>query len=292
MTLFLEYLVVGLVEGFIIATLAFAIVFLVKSTGFVNFAQGAMSTLAAFVVYELYLRLHNTAEALVLGLLITVAFSAGFFLLVIRPRASEDHLNMLMRTVGIYLLIEAFINLVWSVGQPFSLPQIFPATSAFELAGVVVSWNSVWTVLVTIALMALFVGFFKFTNLGLLFVGFADNAAVARLLGTRIRLLGLVAWMIAGILGIVVGVLIEPSTFLTTTMTDPILLFAFAAAVIGGLNSLTGAVIGGVVMGLADVLLTAYTGSNSATVYVFLFVLVMLQIWPNGIFGQSSVERL
>lgn len=292
MTLFLEYLVVGLVEGFIIAMLAFAIVFLVKSTGFVNFAQGAMSTLAAFVVYELYLRLHNTAEALVLGLLITVAFSAGFFLLVIRPRASEDHLNMLMRTVGIYLLIEAFINLVWSVGQPFSLPQIFPATSAFELAGVVVSWNSVWTVLVTIALMALFVAFFKFTNLGLLFVGFADNAAVARLLGTRVRLLGLVAWMIAGILGIVVGVLIEPSTFLTTTMTDPILLFAFAAAVIGGLNSLTGAVIGGVVMGLADVLLTAYTGSNSATVYVFLFVLVMLQIWPNGVFGQSSVERL
>jgi branched-chain amino acid transport system permease protein len=292
MTLFFEYVIVGIVEGFIIGTLAFAIVLLVKATGFVNFSQGAMSTFAVFVVYELYLKLHNIAAALLIGLVVALVLGVAIYLIVLRPNASDDPLNMLMRSVGVYLLLEALINLFWSAGQPFSLPNILPASNAFGFMGVVISWNTVGTICVTVTLMALFAFFFRHTSTGLLFLGVADSAEIATLVGIKLRRLSLVAWAMSGLLALVVGVLIEPSAFLTTTMTDPILLFSFAAAVIGGLKSLSGAIVGGIVMGIANALLTAYSGPNSATVLIFVVILILFQIWPNGIFGRSTLERL
>ena len=283
--------VAGVIAGILYGLLAFAIVWLYKSTGVVNFAQGALATLAGFLVWQ---GASSTGQVWVAVLAAVVGMSvvcAVIYLLIVRPRPGE-HVNMIMRTLGVYLLLHAVINLWWGAGQPFTFPRLVPQGRAMTVLGVSLSWVSVATLVAAALLVAGFGLMFRRTRTGLLFLGLAERPDIARLLGVRVHRLSLLAWVIAGLIALAVGILLAPRALLTTDMTDPYLLLAFTAAIVGGLDSLLGALVGGVVVGVTTSVTTIYISSDMAMIVVFALFLVFLTARPQGFFGSSVRERL
>jgi branched-chain amino acid transport system permease protein len=290
---FIGNVVAGVADGAVMGLLAFAIVLLYKSTGVANFGEGVMATLSVFILYAVHKSVHDFGLALVIAvfaaMLMGLIVYCGMFRINDR---TADTANLLMRTIVLFLLIPGVIDLLWSAGQPFSVQPVVPLTTAFSLAGVAISWLQVATVGVALLLAAIFAVLFRFTKVGLLYLGLADKPDVAELLGAPTRSLAAVAWMIAGLIGLIAGLAIVPNDLLTTGMTDNYLLYAFTAAIIGGLTSPFGAIVGGVLVGVVADVVSAYWGVDISIVAVFALILVTLLIRPQGIFGTASMERL
>lgn len=283
----------GIAYGTLYGLLGFAIVLLYKATGIANFGQGNLGTLAIFVVYALAVREGvNLGVAVLLGFAVAAAAGAAAYLLVIRPRDQADHLNTTMRTLGLYLLLFAFVNYEFAVGQPFSFPTVFPDSRAVTLAGYGITWTTVGTLVVALVLSATFAWFFRRTRLGLLFLGMASRPEIAELMGVATRRLTLFAWMAAACVSLVVALLIAPVALLTSDMMDPFLLLAFTAAIVGGLTSMVGVFIGGLVIGVMDNLVTVYWNGDSAMLSVFGLLILVLLVKPEGLLGNRSAERL
>ena len=294
MDLFFGGIVAGLTGGVAYGLLAFAVVWLYKASGIANFAQGAMATAAAFFVWAIADSSAGLGKvfSLALGACAAMLLGGIVYVVVIRPRVDAGPVNIIMRTLGVYLLIQAALNIFWSDGQPFTFPEIIPEGRAFSALGVSVSWLTVVAIILAAALATIFAIFFKRTRLGLLFLGLAERPEIARLLGVRTTLLTFVAWLMAGAIALFVGIMVAPSALLTTGMTDPYLLFAFAAAIIGGLNSLSGSLVGGLIVGVVNSLTTIYSSSDVAFLAVFAIFLLTLTIRPQGLFGHAVDERL
>lgn len=293
MDLFVGSLLNGVAYGTLYGLLGFAIVLLYKSTGIANFGQGNLGTLAVFVVFAFAVRQEmNLWVAVVLGFLGAAAAGALSYLLVIRPRDTADHLNTTMRTLGLYLLLFAVVNYEFAVGQPFNFPTIFPDSRAFTIGGNGVTWTTIGTLSVALLLSASFAWFFRRTSLGLLFLGMASRPEIAELMGVRIRRLTLFAWTAAACVSLVVALSIAPVALLTSDMMDPFLLLAFTAAILGGLTSMVGVFLGGLVIGVLDNMVTVYSNSDSAMLSVFALLIVVLLVKPEGLLGTKSTERL
>lgn len=293
MTEFFGNVVAGVADGAVISLLAFAIVLLFKSTGVANFGEGVVATMSVFVFYEIDRRLHHVGWALLVSAVAVVAIGGLAYVLVIMPRQHHaDGVNVLMRTIGLFLLLPAVINLLWSAGQPFTIHSVVPLKTAFSISGVAISWLAVATVGLLVALGLVFAAIFRWTRTGLLFLGLADRGDVARLLGAPTKALAALAWMTAGVIGLLAGLGIAPGQLLTTGMTDNYLLYAFTAAVIGGLTSLVGSMVGGVIVGVVADVVSAYWGVDASTMAVFALILVALAVRPSGLFGTRVLERI
>ncbi len=292
--LFFAGVISGVAVGALYGLLGFAIVMLFKSTGVANFAQGAIGTFAAFVVYELCVQAGlDKWIALAIGIPVAALTGIVLYLLALRPNDDADRLNLTIRTLGVSLLVVAIINEEWSAGQPFTFPSVLSGRAAFTLADTAVSWLTIGTVVIAAVLAAGFVWFFRRTNLGLMFLGLADRGDIAALLGVRTRRLTAIAWGIAALLSLVAAVLVAPRSLLSSDMMDFYLLYAFTSAVIGGLSSLWGGFVGGAVVGILSSLVTIYANPDVATISVFGLLLLVLLVRPSGIFGDRSlVERL
>ena len=294
MQLLLAGLVSGVAVGALYGLLGFAIVMLLKATGTANFAQGALATLGAFLVYELVQRagLPFWQAFLLVGPVMALV-GAGLYALAMRPNDDADHLNGIIRTLALSLLIVGAINREWAAGQPFAFPTVISGNAAFVLGGVTVSWLTVGTVGVACLLALFFAWFFHRTAVGLQFLALAERADISLLLGVRTRQLTATAWGMAALISLVTGVLVAPRTLLSSDMMDFYLLYAFTAAVIGGLTSTWGVFVGGVLVGCVDNLCTIYSGPDFGVVAVFLLLIAVLLLKPSGLFGDRSlVERL
>lgn len=293
MDLLVGSLLNGVAYGALYGLLGFAIVLLYKSTGIANFGQGNLGTLAAFLVFTLAVRQGVPFWlSLVVGFLAAILVGGLAYLGILRPFDTSDHVNATMRTLGIYLLLFAIVNFQWAQGQPFNFPSIFPEKAAFTIGGNQVSWLTIGTIGVAAALSGFFAWFFRRTSLGLQFLGLASRPEVARLMGVRTRVLTLLAWSASAVVSLVVAVLIAPVSLLTTDMMDFFLLFAFTAAIVGGLTSLVGVFLGGLLVGALDNVMTVYVNGDAATLAVFGLLLAVLLIKPEGLLGSTSTERL
>jgi branched-chain amino acid transport system permease protein len=292
MGLFFGTLVSGIAVGLLYGLLAFSIVFLFKTTGVANFAVGSMATMATFFVFHL-ISASSLAPitAFVLGLAAAVGLGALLYVLAIRPREDAGTINLVIRTIALYLLLFAITNRFWSEGQPFAFPSLLPL-GTFAIGDVAVPYHAVGILVVAAVLSVALACFFRYTSLGLQFLAMAERPDVARLLGVRTRRLSCLAWAISGGIAAIVGVLIAPTSLLSSDMMDTFLLFAFTAAVVGGLTSLFGAFAGGVVVGCLSNLTIVYAGQDAATVVVFLLLVGTLLLKPEGIFGSPAVVRL
>lgn len=283
----------GIAYGTLYGLLGFAIVLLYKATGIANFGQGNLGTLAIFVVFALAVREGvNLGLSVVLGFAAAAAAGAASYLLVIRPRDAADHLNTTMRTLGLYLLLFAIVNYQFAIGQPFNFPSIFPEGRAFTLGGNGITWTTLGTLVVALLLSATFAWFFRRTRLGLQFLGMASRPEIAELMGVPTRRLTLYAWMAAATVSLVVALLIAPVALLTSDMMDPFLLLAFTAAIVGGLSSMVGVFLGGLIIGVLDNLVTVYGNSDTAMLTVFGLLILVLLVKPEGLLGSRSTERL
>jgi branched-chain amino acid transport system permease protein len=284
-------IVSGIAIGLLIGLLSFVLVFLNKTTGIANFAIGNIGMFEAFIVYELYLSGLNVWIAVVVGLVVSMAFGALVYQIVMRPFSKGQAANLLVRTVGLYLLLGAMADEFFGSHQPYTFPNLLPQ-GGVSLGSAVISWSSLITVGIVLVVVALFVAMFRFTELGVQFLAVAQRAAIAQLLGLRVRRLSMIAYIMAAPLALIVALLIAPSQLLSSSMMDSMLLYAFAAAVVGGFSSLGGTFVGGIVIGVVTDVVSTYVGSDLSLASALAIMLLTLALRPNGLFGVPQVERL
>ncbi|HEX7163658.1 MAG TPA: branched-chain amino acid ABC transporter permease [Trebonia sp.] len=293
MELALSAIVSGIAVGVLFGLLAFSVVLLFKSTGVANFAQGNMAMFSTFIVARVFMAQFGLSlwPALILGAVAATAFGALVYIAVIRPGDNAGALNLTVRTLGVYLLLYAIVQKIWGVGSPYGFPSVFPSTR-WQIGQVSVALSSIGILVVCLALVGLFALFFMKTTWGLQMRAMADNPAIARLLGVRTRWLTVGAWSAAGLIALIVGVLAAPTTLVAPEMMELYLLAAVTAAIVGGLSSLPGALVGGVIVGVISNVCAAEIGSEIAIVPVFALLVAILLIRPNGLFGRDVISRL
>ena len=292
MTKFINLTLSGVSIGAVYAAVALALVLIWRATRIVNFAQGAMLMITTFIASAVI----DSTGSYVVGLL--VALAAGLIMgavverVLIRPVEGGPPLNAVIVALGLYSLLVATAGMIWG-----NTPRAFPA--AFSLRGYQVGST---TLLFTpndtfIVLLVLFVALalallFRFTKLGLQMRAAAFAPEVARLLGTRVGRMFTIGWALAALAGSLAGVLVAPSVFLGPTSFDPILISGFVAAVLGGLDSPPGAVIGGIALGLALSYVSGYEGSALAPMAALLILVIVLMVRPTGLFSAAKERRV
>jgi branched-chain amino acid transport system permease protein len=291
---FMQQVVSGIASGGIYAALALALVIIHRSTGVINFSQGEMATLCTYIGWTLIVN-HGWDywPAFAATLLFSFVFGVVTHRVVIRPVERGSVLRVVIVTIGLLIAINGFVIWHWS-GEPQALRSPF-GTGTIDVGGVVIAWQDVGTIAVTIGMVILLWLLFQFTKVGLALRAAAVNPTEARLVGVRVTWMLALGWGLAAVLGAVAGLLTAPSVGLDAQMMQPILIYAFAAAVLGGIDSPFGAVVGGLVLGVLLNLIGVYidfVGAELKLPVALLVILVVLLVRPSGIFGRPEVKRV
>ena len=285
-----QMIVSGIALGAIYGLVALGIVLVFKATGVLNFAHGESVMISTFVAFTL-IRLGLPYWMAVIG---TLAFSALFgFLIerfVIRPFMGKSLLVSGIATLGLFLLFGDLAVWLWGK-DPFDFPGPF-SQKPIVIAGIAVSPAYLGIIGVAAALAAALFAFFRFTRLGIAMQACMENPVAAQLMGIPTRRIWSLAWMLSHMIGAIAGLLIAPVTFLHFTMMQHVLHFAFAAAVLGGIFSLPGSLIGGIVIGITANLTGAYVSSAWKEVVPFAVMLAILILRPHGLLAVRHVKKV
>jgi branched-chain amino acid transport system permease protein len=289
---FLQQIVEGLGAGAIYASLALALVLIYQFTGIVNFAQGELAMFSAYVAWQFMAAGLPFWLALVLTL--AVSFVGGMLIerVVIRPVEGAPELTLVIVTVGLFIFVNAAAGWIWSFLIK-DFPNPFPS-GAIEAGGLSVGYSTLGILVVVGLVMGLLYLLFQHTKVGLGMRAVATNPSSARLVGIRVGWTLALGWGLAATVGAVSGILVAPLLFLEPNMMGGVLIYAFAAATLGGFDSPVGAVVGGLVVGVAETLAGAYVGFIGSDLKVgvpLVIILCILLLRPQGLFGRAVVER-
>jgi branched-chain amino acid transport system permease protein len=291
---FFQTLVSGLAQGSIYGSLALALVLIYKATEVINFAQGEMAMFTTYIAWALMGHSTNFkwwAFFATLG----VAFVGGVALqrVVIRPLERTSVLTVVMATIALLVILNGLAAWIWSPEIKF-FPSPWAPTS-WVVGGVHIGKQDVGVFGVTMGCVVVLYLFFRFTKLGLAMRAGALNRDAARLLGVRTGWLLALGWGFAAALGAVSGMMVAPTVFLTPNMMQAVLIYAFAAAVLGGLESPVGAVVGGLALGVLLAMLGQYVHfvtSELELPVALCVLLVVLLVRPAGLLGRVVVRRV
>ncbi len=282
----------GLSAGSIYALMALALVITYKATEVPNFAQGEMAMVSAFVAYVCVTQLQaGFTVAFTVALVFAFLLGVGFEGLVLRRTRDPSHLDLIIVTLGFMLTLFGLAGWKWGADQrPFPFPV---STSAVVLVGdVAVSALSVATIVIALVLMLAVFAFFRFTKLGVAMRAVQQDTVAARINGVPARRVVGLTFGISSVMGAVAALLTAPLITLDPTlMWDP-LLKGFAAAVLGGLNTPVGAVLGGYLLGVVENLFGAYVSVEFKSVVAFLVIVVVLWFRPSGLFGRHHERKV
>jgi branched-chain amino acid transport system permease protein len=294
MAAFFQQVVAGLATGGIYGALALAIVLIHRATGVINFAQGEMATFSTYIAWTLTAN-HGFSYWPAFAVTLVVSFLGGVAIhqTVIRPVERGPQIRVVIITIGLLLLLNGLIGWIWS-GEVRAVQSPFPA-GTIDVGGVAIAWSDIGTIVVCLVSVLALSAFFRFTKIGLALRAAAVNPAEARLVGIRVPwMLGL-GWGLAAVLGAIAGMLTAPNVFLDPNMMQAVLIYAFAAAVLGGIDSPLGAVVGGLILGVGLNLLGTYVdfvGADLKLPVALLVILVVLLVRPAGLFGKPVVNRV
>ena len=290
---FWQQVVDGLASGGIYASLALAIVLVYRSTRVINFAQGEMAMFTTFIAWTLLHHGFSYWPAFVLTLLIAFAGGVAIEAALIRPVRNRPPLTTIIVTLGLFVALNGAATWEWG-GDVKDFPSPF-STRPVHVGGVAFSIQDLGIIGVSLGLVALLWLFFRFTKLGLALRAAAVNPDESRLVGVRVSWMLALGWGIAAMLGAVSGLMVAPIVFLEPNMMQGVLLYAFAAAVLGGLDSPLGAVVGGLLLGVTLNLLGTYVdfiGSELQLAVGLAIILGVLLLRPAGLFGREAVRRV
>jgi branched-chain amino acid transport system permease protein len=293
MAYFIQLVVEGFATGSIYGALALAIVLVNRATGLINFAQGAMAVLATFVAFGLSQAGMPLIVAMLVAFAFAFAFGAGVERVVVRRFEGGDPDTAVVVTIGLFVFITGIAALIWGY-EPRQFPSLFPPQS-IDIFGVFVSVRSLGNIIVLVVVMVLLQTLFRLTKLGLAMRAVADNPQSAALSGLPVSRLLMVGWGLAAVLGTVAGVLVAPQLFISPGMLDFALVYALAAAILGGLDSPIGAVVAAWFIGVVENLAAAYIhviGNDLKIIVPFLAMLIILIVRPQGLFGRKVVVRV
>lgn len=292
MTKFIDLTLSGISNGAVYAAVALALVLIWRATRIVNFAQGAMLMITTFIASAVINSTGSYWIGFVVALCSGLVLGAAVERILIRPVEGGPPLNPVIVALGIYTLLIAVGGMIWG-----NTPRSFPA--AFSLRGYKVGSttllftpNDTFIVLVVLGLSVVLALLFRATPLGLQLRAAAFRPEVARLLGIRVGRMFALGWALAAVAGALAGVLIAPSVFLGPNSFDPILISGFVAAVLGGLDSPPGAVVGGIALGVALSYVSGYEGSSLVPLAALVILVVVLMVRPSGLFSSTRERRV
>jgi branched-chain amino acid transport system permease protein len=289
---FVNVTLTGLVAGVVYAAFALALVLIWRSTRIINFAQGSMAAATTFIALALIDAGQSYWVGFVVALLCGLVLGAVIERVIIRPVERGPELNAVIVTLGLFIAIQAVVAIFFGPNErafvaPFDQVgyQAFGFTLAF-------SPNSVFAVLAVLVTMLLLTGLFRFTRLGLAMRASAFGQEVARLLGVRVGRMLTLGWALAAVVGSLSGLLIAgEANVVTPTYMDALIVFGFVAAVLGGLDSPVGAVVGGLLLGLLLSYVRGYLGDQLVSIAALVILVVVLLARPGGLFASSTVRR-
>jgi branched-chain amino acid transport system permease protein len=283
----------GLVEGMIYSAFALALVLIWRSTRIVNFAQGSMAAATAFIALSIIDAGQSYWVALIVALIAGFLMGAVVERVIIRPVEGGPELNAVIVTLGLFVAIQALIAIIY--GSSFqSFPTPF-GVRGFEIGDMTIALTptSLYIIVAVLITMALLVALFRFTRVGLAMRASAFGQEVARLLGVRVGRMLTLGWALAAVVGSLSGLLIAGGEFVYPAYMDSLIVFGFVAAVLGGLDSPIGAIVGGLLLGLALSYVSGYVERGSALVNVAALVILMvvLLVRPGGLFASTVARR-
>jgi branched-chain amino acid transport system permease protein len=283
----------GLAAGAIYASLALALVLIYQTTNVVNFAQGEMATFTTYVAWTMMH--HGVAYWPAFVLTLLIAFGGGVTVerVLIRPVEHRPEIVIVILTIGLFIAINGLVG--WIFGpevKAFDSP--FP-NSSVVVGGVSISIQDIGTFGVCLGTVVALWLFFRLTTLGLAMRAVAFNPDASRLMGVRVGWMLALGWGFAAVLGAIAGMMAAPTVFLDPDMMLVVLIYAFAAAVLGGIDSPVGAVVGGLLIGVVINLLGAYVnfvGQELRLPTALAVLLLVLVIRPSGLFGRVVVRKV
>jgi branched-chain amino acid transport system permease protein len=290
MDTFLQLTISGLANGAILALAALGFVLIYKASGVINFAQGHFLLVGAYVVWALTVDagLH-WAVAVAGAILVAIALGLVVERLILRPLVGEPTISVIMVTIGLAQVLGAVVQIIWG-----TFPQVFPAfipDDSVTIAGAVVGENRLWALGLAAVALAAFGVFFQRSRHGIAMRAVADDQQAALTMGISVRRTFALAWALAGVSAVVGGMLVANLIGVSGDVANFGLL-VFPVVILGGLDSVPGAVVGGCIIGLLEAYTGGYVGQGLDSVIPYIALVAILLVRPYGLFGQVRIERV
>jgi branched-chain amino acid transport system permease protein len=292
MELLSNQILAGIATGAIYACMALALVMIYQAIGQLNFAQGEMAMFSTFMAWQM---IHWGAPywaAFVLTLMLSFAGGVVIERLLFRPLAKAPILTNLAGFLALFAIINSVAGLIWDFTiKPFPSPF---GSSPF-LGSRLVSTHQAGMIGVILLVLAVLFVFLRFTRMGLAMRAAAAQPESARLVGIDTNRMIALGWGMAAAIGAVAGMLIAPVVFLDPNMMGGVLIYGFAAAVLGGLSSPPGAVVGGFLVGIIENLVGTYVpgvGNELKLPIALALIVIVLVVKPSGLFGRQEIKRV
>ena len=289
MDVFLHQVLAGLATGGIYASVALALVMIYQATQLVNFAQGEMAMFSTYIAWSLVNAGMPYWAAFVLTVLFSFVFGVVIERVVIRPVENSPVLAVVVVFIALLVILNSVTGWIYTYTM-----KTFPSPFPNELGlGKYMSPHEVGAIGVTLVVLLLLYAFFRFTPLGLAMRAAAQNPESGRLVGIRVGWMLALGWGLAAAVGSIAGMMVAPIVFLDPNMMGGVLLYAFAAALVGGIDSPGGAVFGGFLVGVLENVLGAFVIGNELKLAVALVLIIgVLVVKPSGFFGKINVSRV
>lgn len=287
------YVISGLSQGSIFALVALGLVLIYRSNRILNFAHGDVTTAGTFFAFILIGMDVPFWIAAILALLLGWVLSMTFYFVVLSPaqRREATHLGQIILTLGMGLVLQGLV-LHFGGTEPHSFPFPLSDIKIYEVGGVTISQLSLGTLGVGLLASILFYLLVQKTRVGLAMRATSENLQAAQTLGIPTRQIMAFSWGMAALLGVIAGLFLAPALLLDPVFMMEPFFKGFAAAVLGGLNSLPGAIIGGLILGIAESLIGAYISIAFKNTLAFLIIIAVLLVRPEGLLGKEFIERV
>ncbi len=299
MAYFIQLAFAGIAQGCIYALIGLGFSIIFKASEVINFAQGELLLVGAYIVSAGVFEWHMPfLVALLLGVVVTVIIGLLFERLVVSRMIGRPVFSILMITIGLDIVLRTAVIVRWG-SNPIPAASPFNITSGFNTGGVHFGANDLWTIAITIVLCAALFYFFRYTRYGLAMRATALDQESALAVGINIRTVYALAWGIAAAIATIGGVFLAIDSFAIDPTFGNAALIAFPAIILGGIDSVSGAVVGGIVIGLIQVLTAGYesrvasfVGAGIHEITPYLIMILILLVRPYGLFGTRKVERI
>ena len=287
---FLHQVLSGLANGGIYASIALALVIIYRSTHHVNFAQGEMAMFSTYLAWAMIQASLPYWLAFAATLIFSFVLGVLIERIVVRPVEDRPVLVVVIVFIGLLIIVNSIAGWIFSY-TPKVFPSPFPDRAWFSSR--YLSAHEVGMIVVTLVMLGLVFGFFRFTRLGLAMRAAAQNPVSSRLVGIRVGWMLAFGWGLAAVVGALAGMMTAPIVYLDPNMMAGILLYGFAGALMGGIDNPWGAVVGGFIVGVMENVAGAYVVGTELKLSVALAIIIgVLVVKPSGLFGRRLVTRV
>lgn len=289
MTQFIQLTVYGMANGAILALAALGFVLIYKATSVINFAQGELLLVGAYLFYTAFVLLQlPLVVAVVAGVVAAAALGVAVERLVLRPLIGENPIAVIMVTIGLAAVLKAVVQMFYGTA-PREMPKVLPAGSV-DIAGATVPLDRLLAVVVAAVVLAAFTAFFRWSRHGIAMRAVADDQQAALVQGISVRRIFALAWALAAVSALVAGILLGDIAEVSQNLAG-FGLIVFPVVILGGLDSVPGTIVGGIVIGLLSQYAEGLSaGASQVVPYVALVLILLLR--PYGLFGQTRIERV